>query len=370
MDIDARELEKGNFVILDMRSEVDREFGSIPGSVYVDTNELLSDPPKDKDKRYVICCDHGILSRDIAEKMRAMGYDAYNLKDGYYGYIKYDMDKTMAKDIKEKTEESIRKKFRKNLMSRFTKALSDYRLIDEGDNIAVCISGGKDSMCMAKLFQELHRYSKVEFGLRFVVMDPGYNEDNRRLIEENAARLGIPIEIFESDIFDSVYQVEKSPCYLCARMRRGYLYKYAKDHGCNKIALGHHYDDVIETILMSMLHGAQIQTMMPKLHSTNFQGMELIRPMYLIREDDIKAWRDYNGLHFIQCACRFTDTCSVITEGKSDSKRMETKMLIRELKKTNPDVEKMIFKSVENVNIDTVISYKKKGVKHHFLDEY
>ena len=224
-------------------------------------------------------------------------------------------------------------------------------------------------MLMAKLFQELHRYTEFDFGLEFVVMDPGYNAENRRIIEENAKRLKVPVRIFESDIFESVYNVEKSPCYLCARMRRGYLYNFARQLGCNKIALGHHYDDVIETILMGMLYGAQIQTMMPKLHSANFEGMELIRPMYLVREDDIKAWRDYNGLHFIQCACKFTDTCATCNDGQNHSKRQEAKELIRELKKIHPDVEKCIFRSVENVNLDTVIAYKSHGVRRSFLDD-
>ena len=202
-------------------------------------------------------------------------------------------------------------------------------------------------------------------------MDPGYNEMNRQIIENNAKLLDIPITVFESDIFDAVYEIEKSPCYLCARMRRGYLYSKAKEFGCNKIALGHHYDDVIETILMGMLYGAQVQTMMPKLHSTNFEGMELIRPMYLIREDDIKHWRDYNGLHFIQCACKFTDTCTTCNpDGVAKSKRMETKQLIAKMKEINPYVESNIFKSVENVNLKTIIAYKKDGVKHSFLDTY
>ena len=201
-------------------------------------------------------------------------------------------------------------------------------------------------------------------------MDPGYSPANRQVIEENAKKLNIPIKIFESDIFDSVYNIEKSPCYLCARMRRGHLYSYAREMGCNKIALGHHYDDVIETILMGMLYGAQMQTMMPKLHSTNFEGMELIRPLYLIREDDIKAWRDYNNLHFIQCACKFTDTCTTCNNEENQSKRMEIKKLISDLKKVNPFVESNIFRSVENVNLDTLVAYKKDGIKHHFLDEY
>lgn len=225
-------------------------------------------------------------------------------------------------------------------------------------------------MLMAKLFQELKLHNKFEFDVKFLVMDPGYSPANRKVIEENARKLNIPIHIFESDIFESVFNVEKSPCYLCARMRRGHLYTYAKSMGCNKIALGHHYDDVIETILMGMLYGAQIQTMMPKLHSTNFEGMELIRPLYLVREDDIKAWRDYNDLHFIQCACKFTDTCTTCNNEENQSKRVEIKELIKRLKQVNPYVEGNIFKSIENVNLSTVIAYKKDGVKHSFLEEY
>ena len=226
-------------------------------------------------------------------------------------------------------------------------------------------------MLMAKLFQELKLHNKFEFEVKFLVMDPGYSPMNRQVIENNAKIMGIPLTIFESNIFEAVYEIEKSPCYLCARMRRGYLYSKAKELGCNKIALGHHYDDVIETILMGMLYGGQVQTMMPKLHSSNFEGMELIRPLYLIREDDIKKWRDYNDLHFIQCACRFTDTCTTCREdGSVGSKRMEIKNLIAQLKKTNPYVESNIFKSVENVNLSTVIAYKENGVKHHFLESY
>ena len=268
-------------------------------------------------------------------------------------------------------EKSIRKKFHKSIFSKFAKAINTYDLLQPGDKVAVCISGGKDSMLMAKLFQELKRHNKFNFELVFLVMDPGYNEMNRKVIETNASRLEIPITIFESPIFNSVYEVEKSPCYLCARMRRGYLYSKAKELGCNKIALGHHYDDVIETILMGMLYGGQVQTMMPKLHSTNFEGMELIRPMYLIREEDIKHWRDYNDLHFIQCACRFTDDCTTCrADGSVGSKRMEIKNTIREMKKINPYVEANIFKSVENVNLNTIIAYKKQGITHHFLDSY
>ena len=270
----------------------------------------------------------------------------------------------------QRVERSIQKKFRKEIWNRFTQSVNEYELIKPNDRIAVCISGGKDSMLMAKLIQMLHRHSKFPFEVKYLVMDPGYSPANREIIERNAKRLGIPITVFESDIFDSVYNVEKNPCYLCARMRRGHLYSKAQELGCNKIALGHHYDDVIETILMSMLYGGQIQTMMPKLNSTNFEGMQLIRPLYMVREDDIKRWRDYNGLRFIQCACKFTDTCTTCNNEENLSKRVEVKELIRTLKAKNPFVESNIFKSVENVNLDTVVAYKQGGVRHHFLDTY
>lgn len=266
-------------------------------------------------------------------------------------------------------ERSIIKKFRKPVWRRFTKAINEYELIKDGDKIAVCISGGKDSMLMAKLFQELARHGKKNFEVVFLVMNPGYNEANYQLILENSRTLGIPITVFQSEIFDVVAGEESSPCYLCARMRRGYLYSRAKELGCNKIALGHHYDDVIETILMGMLYGAQIQTMMPKLHSTNFKGMELIRPMYLIREEDIIHWANYNGLRFLRCACRFTEQCADEKTDKS-SKRAEVKELIHNLAQKDPVIEFNIFKSVENVNVNTVVAYKKDGVKHHFLETY
>lgn len=274
--------------------------------------------------------------------------------------------------IGEEVEKSIRKQFHKELFSKFARAINDYDLIQEHDRIAVCISGGKDSMLMAKLFQELKRHNKFPFEIRFLVMDPGYNPANRQMIEYNAKILKVPVTIFESEIFDAVYDVEKSPCYLCARMRRGHLYSKAQELGCNKIALGHHFDDVIETILMGMLYGGQIQTMMPKLHSTNFPGMELIRPLYLIREDSIKRWRDYHHLQFLQCACRFTEQIAAAdaSDAGEPSKRMEVKKLIAEMKKTNPFVESNIFKSVENVNLSTVIAYKEQGIRHHFLDQY
>ncbi len=373
MEISAEELAllpEGSYIIYDIRGEYERSYGAIPGSVGAAPEQLKALPPELEDKKIIICCARGVVSLELAEGLCAEGFDAYSLKDGYIAWLRREMQQQREDELRERVEQSLRKKFRVSLMSSFIRALKTYRLVNEGDRIAVCISGGKDSMLMAKLFQELKRYSDVNFDLKYLVMDPGYNADNRRIIEDNARALGIPVTIFETDIFESVYTVEKSPCYLCARMRRGYLYRFAQELGCNKIALGHHYDDVIETILMGMLHGAQIQSMMPKLHSTNFPGMELIRPMYLIREDDIKAWRDYNGLHFIQCACRFTDTCTSCNDGQNRSKRQETKELIRALKKSNPDVEKCIFKSVENVHLDTLIAYKQGGVRHHFLDDY
>ena len=363
------ELQPEDCVICDIRGERDRSYGFIPGSVGISAEELLASPPGDG-KKLIIYCARGIVSVDLADELCDRGLEAYSLEGGYIAWLRAEMRRRNDEELRERVEQSIRKKFRVSLMSKFIKALKTYQLVNEGDRVAVCISGGKDSMLMAKLFQELKRYSEVNFEVKYLVMDPGYNADNRRIIEDNARALGIPVTIFETDIFESVYNVEKSPCYLCARMRRGYLYRFAQELGCNKIALGHHYDDVIETILMGMLHGAQIQSMMPKLHSTNFPGMELIRPLYLIREDDIKAWRDYNGLHFIQCACKFTDTCTTCNDGQNHSKRQETKELIRELKKSNPDVEKCIFKSVENVNLDTLIAYKQHGVRHHFLDSY
>ena len=272
-------------------------------------------------------------------------------------------------EIQSKAEESLRKKFHKKLFSAFAKGIVAYDLIQPNDHIAVCISGGKDSVLMAKLFQELQRHHKFEFRLTFLMMDPGYSRENRELIEQNALALGIPLTVYETDIFENVTHIEKSPCYICARMRRGHLYSKAKELGCNKIALGHHYDDVIETILMGMLYGAQVQTMMPKIKSKNFEGMELIRPMYFVREADIKAWRDYNGLRFIQCACKFTE--KIANDPNDTSKRKKVKELIAKLKKEDPEIEQNIFKSVENVSLATVIAYKdKEGNRHRFMDEY
>jgi tRNA(Ile)-lysidine synthase TilS/MesJ len=267
-------------------------------------------------------------------------------------------------------ERSIITKFRKPLWKKFINGVNDYKLIEEGDKIAVCISGGKDSMLLAKLMQEVQRHGKMNFELEFLVMDPGYNEINRQTIINNAKTLDIPIRMFESPIFDIVADVEESPCYLCARMRRGYLYKNAQALGCNKIALGHHFDDVIETILMGMLYGGQIQTMMPKLHSTNHPGMQLIRPMYLVKEADILAWKQYNDLQFIQCACRFTENCTLSDNGGGNSKRQEMKALIKKFRQTNSAIDMNIFRSIHNVNLDTIIAYHDKEHEYHFLDDY
>ncbi|HIR04554.1 MAG TPA: tRNA 2-thiocytidine biosynthesis protein TtcA [Candidatus Copromonas faecavium] len=279
-----------------------------------------------------------------------------------------DIERSAA-DRTRDIERSIIKRFRKEIWRPFVKALNEYQMIQEGDRIAVCISGGKDSMLLAKCMQEILRHGKMQFGLEFLVMDPGYRPENRSLIEENAGILGIPVHIFQSDIFQVVSDVEDSPCYLCARMRRGNLYANAKELGCNKIALGHHFDDVIETILMSMLYGAQVNTMMPKLHSTNFPGMELIRPLYLVKEADILAWKEYNHLRFLQCACRFTEE-SERNRNEELSKRKEMKRLISGFRKINPYIDTNIFKSVGNVNLDACIGYVQNGVRHHFLETY
>lgn len=266
-------------------------------------------------------------------------------------------------------ERSIVKKYHKEIWTNFVKAVKEYELIKEGDRIAVCISGGKDSFLLAKLMQELKRHRKFEYELKFIVMDPGYNSENRKLIEENAKLLDIPIEIFHSEIFDVVVDIEKSPCYLCARMRRGHLYSKAKELGCNKIALGHHFDDAIETVLMGMFYAGKYETMMPKLHSMNFEGMELIRPMYMVREEYIKAWVNYNGLRFLRCACRFTEEQEKLGD-EGTSKRAEMKELVKEMSKVNKSVATNIFKSMSHVNLETVIAYKYGGKKHSFLDEY
>ena len=370
-------MPKESFVLIDIRDEGLASYGMIPGAVNIPADKLESEHNQQlaeipKEKKLVFYCQIGRRSRELDDLACIEGREALSLQDGYIGYIRFRMDnKTDPEERRLKAEDSIRRKYHEQLFSPFARACKTYRLISEGDRIAVCISGGKDSMLMAKLFQEIQKHRKINFELVFLVMDPGYNKENRALIESNAGLLGIPITFFESRIFDAVDRIEKNPCYLCARMRRGYLYSRAKTLGCNKIALGHHYDDVIETVLMGMLHSGQFRTMMPKLRSSNFEGMELIRPMYLIREKDICAWRNYNDLAFLQCACHFTDTCTTCHEdGTTSSKRLETKKLIAELKKEIPYIEANIFNSMENVDLGAVIGYKKDGVRHSFLEEY
>ena len=362
--------------IIDIRDKADFDKETYPGAVNIYWEELEEHMDEiRKDCPVYLLCYTGQKSEEIAQELNEQGYEVYSIKNGYRAWLKIKLSKMMAdhnaaeqrtKDI----ERSIIKKFRKPIWRRFTKAIREYELVHDGDKIAVCISGGKDSMLMAKLFQELSRHGKKNFEVVFLVMNPGYNEINYQTIKDNAKILNVPITVFESDIFNIVAAEEQSPCYLCARMRRGYLYSKAKELGCNKIALGHHYDDVIETILMGMLYGAQVQTMMPKLHSTNFEGMELIRPLYLIREADIIHWANYNDLHFIQCACRFTEHCASCGGTEKGSKRAEIKELIHELAKKDPVIEYNIFRSVENVNLNTVIGYKQDGVRHNFLDTY
>ena len=367
---ELNKLDKDTYQIIDIRDKEEVQKDEMSGAVYVPSDDIETSEKVDLSKKLIICCRIGKISIDVAERLREKGVDAVSLEGGYTAWLLDSIKRKEAESISRDVEQSIRKKFRKKIWRMFAKAINTYDLVKEGDKIAVCISGGKDSMLMAKLFQELKLHNKFEFEVKFLVMDPGYSPENRKVIEENARKLNIPITIYESDIFESVYNVEKSPCYLCARMRRGYLYKFAKDMDCNKIALGHHYDDVIETILMGMLYSGQVQTMMPKLHSTNYEGMELIRPLYLIREQDIKSWCRYNDLHFIQCACKFTDTCTTCNNEENRSKRVEIKELIKTLKQVNPYVEGNIFKSVENVSLEAIVAYKIDGVKHSFLETY
>lgn len=362
--------------IIDIRDRADFDKETYPGAINIYWEEFEEHMDEiRKDCPVYLICYTGQKSDEIAEELTEQGYEIYSIKNGYRAWLRIKLSKLMSDhdEAEQRTrdiERSIIKKFRKPIWRRFTKAIREYELVKDGDKIAVCISGGKDSMLMAKLFQELSRHGKKNFEVVFLVMNPGYNEINYQTIRDNARILNVPITVFESDIFNIVASEEQSPCYLCARMRRGYLYSKAKELGCNKIALGHHYDDVIETILMGMLYGAQVQTMMPKLHSTNFEGMELIRPLYLIREADIIHWANYNDLHFIQCACRFTEHCASCGGTEKGSKRAEIKELIHELAQKDPVVEYNIFRSVENVNLNTVIGYKQDGVRHNFLDTY
>ncbi len=378
------ELHVEEYLLVDTRDKEDYEHGFIPGCVlfspeqvkdYADGRQLT---PFTKDRRIILYCKYGSVTRELAEELQAQGFPAQSLAGGYGSWALYEIQRQVRnEELRQGIEVSLQKgRFHKDLLNPFARAILKYEMIQNGDHIAVCISGGKDSMVMAKLFQEFQRHGQFGFELTFLCMDPGYNEANRHIIESNAELLGIPLTFFETDIFDTVYNIKSSPCYLCARMRRGHLYKKAKELGCNKIALGHHYDDVIETALMGMLYSGQWEGMLPKLKSTNFDGMQLIRPLYFIREDDIKAWRDRNHLHFIQCACHFTDTCTTCAvipgEGASRTghKRTETKRIIAELKKTNPLLESNIFHATENVCVDKLLGYKKDGVYHSFLEEY
>ena len=362
--------------IIDIRDRADFDKETYPGAINIYWEEFEEHMDEiRKDCPVYLICYTGQKSDEIAEELTEQGYEIYSIKNGYRAWLRIKLSKLMSDhdEAEQRTrdiERSIIKKSRKPIWRRFTKAIREYELVKDGDKIAVCISGGKDSMLMAKLFQELSRHGKKNFEVVFLVMNPGYNEINYQTIRDNARILNVPITVFESDIFNIVASEEQSPCYLCARMRRGYLYSKAKELGCNKIALGHHYDDVIETILMGMLYGAQVQTMMPKLHSSNFEGMELIRPLYLIREADIIHWANYNDLHFIQCACRFTEHCASCGGTEKGSKRAEIKELIHELAQKDPVIEYNIFRSVENVNLNTVIGYKQDGVRHNFLDTY
>ena len=368
--------DAGEKLVIDIRSEEDYKRETYPGAIHIFHENFMDELDRvPKDRPVYLICYTGQKSDDIAEELSGQSYEIYSIDGGFHSYLRYKLQKLMEKeedklDRCKEAERSIVKKFRKEIWRKFTKAINEYELIQDGDRIAVCISGGKDSMLMAKLFQELERHGKKNFEVVYLEMNPGYNELNYQTILNNAKLLEVPVTVFKTEIFDTVADITESPCYLCARMRRGYLYSKAKELGCNKIALGHHFDDVIETILMGMLYGAQIQTMMPKLHSTNFEGMELIRPLYLIREADIIKWMHYNELHFIQCACRFTENCASCGGTEKGSKRAEIKELIRELAEKNPVIEKNIFRSVENVNLSTVIAYKQDGVTHNFLTTY
>ena len=365
-------------LVIDVREEKDFNKSSYPGALNISW-ETFSDHENElsKEKPIYLLCYSGKHSVEICEEFTPKGYEIYSIEGGIYSYYRYTIEHQLSdegeKEMRcKEIERSIIKKFRPELWSQFTKAINTYDLIQDGDKIAVCISGGKDSMLMAKLFQELSRHGKKNFEVVYMVMNPGYNDINYTTIINNAKLMQIPITVFDSDIFDIVdKEVSGSPCYLCARMRRGALYSKAKELGCNKIALGHHYDDVIETILMGTLYGGQIQTMMPKLHSTNFESMELIRPLYLIREEDIKKWMAYNDLTFINCACRLTESCASCGGTDKGSKRAEIKSLISELRERSPYIEANIFKSVENVHLNALVAYKTPdGKRHHFLDNY
>ena len=372
-------LKDAEKTIVDIRPQDQYMRGTFPGAVSLPASRLEEQYEEetarlDKMHPVYVMCHTGEKSQEWVRRLTGDGFDAVNVEGGYRAWLRLSLSRFVGgeseadrEEKRARIEQSIIKKFRKPIWRAFTRALNTYDLIQEGDKIAVCISGGKDSMLMAKLFQELKKHGKFQFETVFLVMNPGYNADNWKIIQDNAKLLGIPLTVFESDIFDTVATIEQNPCYLCARMRRGHLYAQAKALGCNKIALGHHFDDVIETILMGMLYSGKIETMMPKLHSQNFEGMELICPMFLIKEDAVKAWRDYNGLQFIQCACRFTENC-VSCGGGRGSKRDEMKELIAHFRKESDVIEKNIFKSVHNINLKTVIGYHKDDWTYNFLD--
>ena len=374
-------LKDAEKTIVDIRPQDQYMRGTFPGAVSLPASRLEEQYEEetarlDKMHPVYVMCHTGEKSQEWVRRLTGDGFDAVNVEGGYRAWLRLSLSRFVGgeseadrEEKRARIEQSIKKKSQKPIWRAFTRALNTYDLIQEGDKIAVCISGGKDSMLMAKLFQELKKHGKFQFETVFLVMNPGYNADNWKIIQDNAKLLGIPLTVFESDIFDTVATIEQNPCYLCARMRRGHLYAQAKALGCNKIALGHHFDDVIETILMGMLYSGKIETMMPKLHSQNFEGMELIRPMYLIKEDAVKAWRDYNGLQFIQCACRFTENC-VSCGGGRGSKRDEMKELIAHFRKESDVIEKNIFKSVHNINLKTVIGYHKDDWTYNFLDDY
>ena len=374
--IDLEKLDSSAITVVDVRSSEDYSKGTFNNAISIPKSDFYNNVSNiEKNKPVYVLCYTGDNSVEIVDYLNENGYDAYNIVGGYRAYLRLYLERSLAEDndtekITKEIERSIIKKFRKPIWSKFIKSLKEYQLINEGDKVAVCISGGKDSMLLAKLIQELQKHGNVKFDAVFLCMNPGYNADNWKIIQENAKLLGIPLTVFESNIFDTVAVIDKNPCYLCARMRRGYLYSHAKELGCNKIALGHHFDDVIETILMGMLYSGKIETMMPKLHSQNFDGMELIRPLYMVKEEDIKAWRDYNKLHFIQCACRFTEHCTMCDNGGGGSKREEMKKLIKQLRSVYDKVDMNIYNSTKNVNLNTIISYIQDGDVHHFMDKY
>ncbi len=383
-------MDPASYQLVDMRPADYYVQGTYPGAVNIPDMDpacwqLTEDPAQalkvqdgktllTKEKPVYILCHTGLKSPAEADKLSEEGFEAKSVEGGYRTYLKEQLHALMQQEEisagrRMEIERSLIKTYRKQIWGPFTKAIREYQLIQEGDKIACCISGGKDSMILAKLLQEVQKHGPVKFELVFLCMNPGYNEDNWQIIEDNARLLGLDLEVFNTQIFDIVAGIDKSPCYLCARMRRGYLYDHAKALGCNKIALGHHYDDVIETILMGILYSGKTETMMPKLHSQHFEGMEIIRPLYLVREADIKAWRDHNDLHFIQCACRFTENCASCGGGRT-SKRDEVKQLIKELSAKDPIVTRNIFNSVRDINLRTVLGYHKNGEAYNFLDDY